>query len=116
MSGCEKCCGHCGGCGEMVLSQGEIDLIWSLAGIPFLPVARTADDMAPIYLEEKTYTCEEYSLFLQCLEKRGIISIDYGQPLKGFDYSAYDRWKVHGSFALTERGHQVLELLEVQGF
>lgn len=115
MSGCEKCCGNCGHCGTMELTQGEIDLICTLAGIPFLPVARLASDMTPVYLEQKEYTPAEYSLILQCLEKRGIISIDYDAPLKGFDYAAYTGYPVHGSFALTQRGQQVLDLLELQG-
>ena len=58
---------------------------------------------------------EEYSLILQCLEKKALISIDYGKPLVGADMSAYKGYPVHGSFALTERGQQVLEMLEVQG-
>lgn len=99
----------------MELTQGEIDMICTLAAIPFLPVARTADDMTPIYLEHKEYSPAEYSLILQCLEKRGIISIDYAAPLKGFDYEAYAGYPVHGSFALTHRGQQVLDLLERQG-
>ena len=90
-------------------------MICTLAGIPFLPVARTAADMTPVYLEQKEYSREEYSLILQCLQKRGILSIDYDAPLKGFDYSAYSGYPIHGSFALTQRGQQVLELLELQG-
>ena len=115
MSGCANCCGHCGSCGTLELTQGEIDMICTLAGIPFLPVARTAADMTPVYLEQKEYSREEYSLILQCLQKRGILSIDYDAPLKGFDYSAYSGYPIHGSFALTQRGQQVLELLELQG-
>jgi hypothetical protein len=36
-------------------------------------------------------------------------------PLKGFDMAAYKGYPVHGSFALTERGQTVLEMLERQG-
>ena len=93
----------------------EIDFLEKLGQIPFLPVARRADDMVPVYLEDEDYTREEYSLILQCLEKKGLVSMDYDKPLKLFDDSAYKAYPVRGSMALTERGHTVLELLETQG-
>ena len=74
-----------------------------------------AKDDTPVYLEESEKTPEEYSLILQCLEKRGLISIDYDKPLKSFNDSAYASYPVRGSFALTQRGQQVVELLDVQG-
>ena len=37
------------------------------------------------------------------------------EPLPGADMSAYRGYPVHGSIALTARGQQVLELLDVQG-
>ena len=116
---CDKCkgnCSACGGCaGTLELAEGEVRLLQSLGQYSFLPVARRADDMTPVYLEETDCTKEEYSLILQCLEKKGLISIDYYQPLAGADMSAYRGYPVHGSFALTERGYTVLELLETQG-
>ncbi len=115
MSECTHCCGDCGGCGELILHEGEIALLRTLGQIPFLPVARRQEDPAPVYLEEHQYAPEEYSLFLQCLEKRGLIRIDYDKPLAGADYSAYIGFPIHGSMALTGRGQQVLELLELQG-
>ena len=87
-----------------------------LGQIPFLPVARRADDMTPVYLDETEYTQAEYSLILQCLEKKALISLDYDKPLKGFDMTAYQAYPIHGSIALTARGQQVLELLETQGY
>ena len=115
MSGCGNCCGNCGGCGELILSEGEITLLLQLAQIPFLPVARKADSTEPIYLEDPSLSPEEASLILQCLEKRGLISLDYDRPLKGWDYSAYNVYPLHGSFALTAKGQQVLDLLDLQG-
>ena len=122
MSGGGNCSGSCGGCsgctgcgGAMELSRGEIDMLLTLGQIPFLPVARKMGDDTPVYLEEDRYAPEEYSLILQCLEKRGLISIDYAQPLKGFDAKAYAAHPIRGSFALTSRGQRVLELLEWQG-
>ena len=122
MSGCGNCSGNCGGCsgctgcgGAMELSRGEVDMLLTLGQIPFLPVARKMGEDIPVYLEDDRYSPEEYSLILQCLEKRGLISIDYAQPLKGFDDKAYAAYPIRGSFALTQRGQRVLELLEWQG-
>ena len=52
---------------------------------------------------------------LQCLQKRGLISIDYDLPLKGFAGRTYEVYPIRGSFALTARGQRVVELLEMQG-
>ena len=90
-------------------------MLSALGQYSFLPVARRADDMTPVYLEDSSYTREEYSLILQCLEKKGLISISYEKPLPGADMSAYRGYPVHGSFTLTERGYAVLDLLEKQG-
>ena len=119
MSGCGNCCGNCGSCGSnngcMELTMGEIEMLQTLAQIPFLPVARKMGDDTPVYLEDADKTPEVYSLILQCLEKRGLISIDYDKPLKSFNDQAYAAYPIRGSFALTERGQQVVELLELQG-
>ena len=114
MGNCNGNCGSCGGCArELVLSQKEIDFLNTLAQVAFLPVARTMGDLTPVYLEEGER--EQMSLLLQVLEKKGLISLDYDKPLKGFDDSAYAAYPIRGSMALTERGHQVIELLERQG-
>ena len=116
MSKCGSCCGHCGGCGgAMELTAGEVKMLLKLAQIPFLPVARKMSDDIPVYLEDRDETMEDYSLILQCLEKRGLISIDYDQPLAGCDAAAYAPYPIQGSFALTARGQQVVELLEIHG-
>ena len=122
MSGCGNCKGDCGGCsgctgcgGAMELTRGEIDMILTLGQIPFLPVARNMGDDIPVYLDENGRAPEEYSLILMCLEKRGLIAVDYTRPLKGFASEAYNKFPIRGSFALTERGQRVLELLEWQG-
>ena len=115
MSGCGKCCGSCGNCGEIVLSQGEIKMLQTLWQIPFLPVARKANSLDPVYLEDSEYSPEEYSSILQCLEKRGLIAIKYGTPLKGCDLCTYEKYPIMGSFALTDKGQAVAELIELQG-
>ena len=114
--GCNGNCGSCGGCArELVLTAWEIEMLQKLGQIPFLPVARKMGDLEPVYLEEQDRSREEYSLILTLLEKKGLIDISYEKPLPGADMSAYKGYPVHGSFALTERGYTVLELLEKQG-
>ncbi len=119
MGTCGHCSGNCAGCagcsGCLELTQGEVRMLRTLGQIPFLPVARSLGDDTPVYLEESACTREEYSLTLQLLEKRGLISIDYSAPLKGFDPAAYAAYPVLGSFALTAKGQQVVEVLELQG-
>lgn len=114
--GCGGNCGSCGGCAkELLLTQPEVDMLRKLGQIPFLPVARRADDMTPVYLEDTDCPREQYSLVLQVLEKKGLICIDYDQPLVGMNMAAYRGFPVHGSFALTARGQSVLEMLDIQG-
>ena len=114
MSHCSGNCGSCSGCArELTLTQPELDFLNQLAQYAFLPVARTMGDLTPVYLEEGDP--EQRSLLLQCLEKKGLISLDFDKPLRGFDMSAYAAYPIHGSMALTERGQKVLELLEYQG-
>lgn len=116
MAGCSGNCSCCGGCATtLTLTEQEIKMLNQLGQIPFLPIARKASDMTPVYLEETEYSQEEYSLILQVLEKKGLISLDYDQPLKGFDMSAYKAYPVWGSMALTLSGQTVLEMLERQG-
>ena len=113
---CSGNCGSCGGCArELTLTEGELHLLNSLCEIPFLPVARKMGDLSPVYLEEDRYSPEEYSLILQCLEKKGLISLDYDKPLRNFDDSAYAAYPIRGSMALTQRGQLVVEMLERQG-
>lgn len=112
-----NCCGNCGSCAgcarELVLTGKEIDFLKKLGQIPFLPVARNLGDLTPVYLEDGDR--EEMSLILQCLEKKGLISLDFDKPLRGFDQSAYASYPIRGSMALTERGQKVLEMMEYQG-
>ena len=114
--GCSGNCANCGGCArELVLSEQEIRMLKTLGQIPFLPVARKMGDLTPVYLEEKDRSQEEYSVVLQLLEKKGLISLDFAIPIKGFDDAAYADYPIRGSMALTGRGQQVLELMELQG-
>ena len=115
MGNCNSCggdCAACSGCGrELVLTEQEISFLNGLGQCAFLPVARKAEDDTPVFPEGT----EEMSLLLQCLEKKGLISLDYDKPLKGFSHPDYDGLPVRGSMALTRRGQDVLELMEYQG-
>ena len=114
--GCGGCCGNCGGCGStLVLTAEEITMLRLMGQIPFLPVARTAVSTEPVYLEEGELSPRESSQALQRLEKRGLVSIDFDQPLKGGYSEAYDAYPIKGSVALTILGQQALDLLEIQG-
>lgn len=114
--GCGGNCANCGGCArELVITPWEIEMLRKLGQIPFLPVARKMGDMEPVYLEDRDHTVEEYSLILQTMEKKGLISLDFAVKIKGFDDSAYASYPIRGSMALTQRGQQVLEMLELQG-
>jgi len=116
MGSCNGNCAACSGCArELVLTEQELNFLSTLGQIPFLPVARKLGDPEPVYLEEGEEKAEEYSLILQCLEKKGLISLDYDKPLGGGCDSRYEAYPIRGSMALTQRGQQVLELMEYQG-
>ena len=110
MGNCNGNCSGCSGCAGMLeITKTELEVLRELGQIPFLPVAREAGSETPVRPGEES---EEMGLALLCLEKKGLISLDYDQPLRGCDYGAYP---VRGSFALTQRGQRVLELTEIQG-
>lgn len=114
--GCSGNCEGCGGCaGQLVISQVELALLKELGQIPFLPVARSAYEDKPIYFPQED-TSDDYSLVLICLEKKGLISLDYDIPVSGKWDARYDAYPIRGSMALTARGQQVLDLVEKQGF
>ena len=81
----------------------------------FLPVARKPDDMTPFYPEGEACSLKEYSAILTHLERKGLISIDYGAPVGSYPEELYGKWPVHGSVALTQRGQNVVESLNITG-
>lgn len=114
---CGGDCGHCSGCaGALELTGQEMDFLRLLGQVAFLPVARKTDDLTPVYLEDGPEKQEENALVLRLLEKKGLICLDYDAPLKGASMERYRAYPIHGSIALTQRGQQVLELLEYQGY
>ena len=113
---CGSCCGSCGGCArQLVIAPQEMAFLEELGQVAFLPVARTMGDLEPVYLEAGEERKEEYSLLLQCLEKKGLISLDYSKPLGGTSEKTYAAYPIRGSISLTERGYHVLETLDYYG-
>lgn len=113
MSCCGGNCSECAGCGRALeLTKTEIEFLQELGSVAFLPVARFPEEDRPVFPENPA---ESLSLVLRCLEKKGLISLDYHRPLKGCKSSAYASYPIQGSMALTERGQRVLELMEIQG-
>ncbi len=120
-------CGSCPGCGNasgctgcsnastLSLTGPEVALLSLLGQVAFLPVARKLGEDVPVCLEEGCENLEQTSLVLQCLEKKALISIDYTRPLRGASLERYREYPLCGSMGLTQRGQQVLELLEYQG-
>ena len=116
MPNCNGNCASCSGCArELVLTEREVTFLGELGCVAFLPVARKMGDLTPVYLEEGVEKAADYEVLLQVLEKKGLISLDFDKPLKGFNDSAYAEYPIRGSMALTERGQKVLEMLEYQG-
>ena len=113
---CGSCCGSCGGCArDLVITPRELAFLDELGQVAFLPVARKMGDLEPVYLEAGEEQKEEYSLLLQCLEKKGLISLDYDKPLEGISVLRYAAYPIVGSMSLTERGYNVLETLDYYG-
>ena len=101
--------------GVLELTDGEVEMLRTLGQFAFLPIARKADDFVPVYLEEDVRPAEEYSLILQVLEQKNLVSLDYDKPLAKFDAKRYATYPVKGSVALTARGQKVVEMLEIEG-
>ena len=114
MACCGQGCGGCGGCRsrgiDLELTECELALLRQFAQLPFLPVARRYDGETPVCLEPGAD-----SQSIQGLTVKGLIRTDYDLPLTNFDYRDYEAYPCKGSMALTARGQEVLELLEIQG-
>jgi len=115
--GCENCgsCGNCGNCGALLLTPAELSLLRRFGEVPFLPAAAAFDMKTPVYLEDRKWSGPEYSAAILGLSQKGLIRLDYDIPLERFDYGAYREYPLHGSMALTGRGQDVLEQIEIQG-
>ena len=52
-----------------------MEFLKELGQVAFLPVARKMGDLDPVYLEDTDHTVAEYSLLLQTMEKKRLISL-----------------------------------------
>lgn len=115
MSKCNHCggCGKCSGCsGALELNQGELTVLRQMGQLPFLPVGGDREE-EPVFLGEGELSKEEYTAVILCLEKKGLVDLEWGVRLKGFD--GYGEYSIAGTMTLTKRGQQVLEILDIQG-
>ena len=116
MAGCNSCSGHCIGCHNIVeLTDVELAILNLLGQYAFLPVGRKPESEMPIWVFDSEYNNEAACQALQCLEKKGLIILDYDIPLKGFEDSTYLACPIRGSIGMTAKGQQVLVLLDIQG-
>lgn len=110
---CGSCCGgSCspGGC-PVRLTEEEVAFLSRFREAPFLPLSRSLDGENPIYIDGGKTESE----LLTWLRLKGLVSLDYDIPLTNYDYAEYARYRVRGSMALTARGQDVLDSLDIQG-
>lgn len=130
MSCSSNSCSGCSGCASVnPMSSLEAYLLSTFAMFPFQPVCRlTAENLAiaPLFLQSPEDDGEEIDAVgkaLGDLAARGLISIDYEEPLKGCSYEEYhestllaalkettDQFSLEtGSMALTGKGQALLD-------
>ena len=130
MSGCEKSCSgcasasskscggnHCGACCgggyEITLSQPEIDILTYLSQFCFAPVKRDRQT-GELSLPVPELTAAAFGDALAALAAKNLVTVD-DIPLRGYDYGDrsddYDR----GSAALTARGQDAVDSMQIQG-
>ena len=50
---------------------------------------------------------------IKLLAAKKLISVDLDVPLSNYDYGVYKLFPVHGSMALTQRGQQAIDQIEM---
>ena len=101
----------CGCCGTVYLTEKESELLSLFAEYSFLPVGQRDEDAYPRILGEDA---EEGNALLM-LKLKGLVDIDYDRPLSGFDYAPFTEYYRLGSAALTKKGQDVIETIEIVG-
>lgn len=113
MKNCASCTNKsCGGCRGLTLTPEELDLLQLFREEPFLPLARSAGGETPVFIRDGG---EVVSDSLTWLMLKGLITLDYDIPLQDFDYAGYEKYPVRGSMALTRRGQEALDYIDIQG-
>ena len=112
---CGRCCA--GGCEAstcaLSLMGPEQAFLAALARFAFLPVAYAPWLDAPVCLELAGMTAQASAAAISSLRDKRLISVDYGLPLKNFDYRAYADFERFGSIALTSLGQEAADETEV---
>ena len=88
------------------LTETERDFLSQFSSIPFLPVAKSGDDV--IFLEDERFSRDKAAAIILSLEKKGVLQADFDIPLSGFDYQKYGNAS-YGSLALTPLGQETLD-------
>ncbi len=116
---------HCGcGCGEShaylntdnsELTDSQADILLAIQQRGFLPVARFAYGsskseeafavaLSPVYIadpKEDIETVKANGALFASLEDRGLITLDYDLPLKGYAYEEYEKSDLYAYFVQT---------------
>ena len=109
-----KNCAGCTGCpgpeSELVFSPDEVKILSMLSEVPWLPAAKKQGKI--IFRE---LTDSDGGIYVNALEQKGLIELDFDKPLNGCMYEKYSDCSVFGSFGLTQAGVRYLDALEIQG-
>ena len=123
------CCGHSHGDARkgcaggrakitaVIVTSPELEILGELIKYHYLPVSRfvrcsTHTDgarfiaLAPVYLEDKADSMEKVRAFaarLELMAEKGLISLDYGYALQGYDYEIHSGSDLFRYFESTVR-------------
>ena len=110
--GCTSC-GGCAGCGSaLFMTEVELTILDRFAENPFLPLGRKYGSEEPVHYMDGS---KADPAALTGLALKGLITLDYDMPIQGFDYADYAGCDEKGSMALTLRGQEALDALEIMG-
>jgi len=110
-------CNSCPSCHSIELTEGERSFLSELAQVPFLPLAcflmastkpayTETVALSPVYLLHENETLarvKETRLILLALQAKGLVSLDYHQPLQGCGYEVYQNSNLYRGFAAMVR-------------
>ncbi|QAT42349.1 hypothetical protein [Aminipila luticellarii] len=107
------CCGHHET--TIQLSEEEIEILTELAQTPYLPLAQfvlkssqsshlESVALAPVYLHDRNDsmdTVRRTADVLKALEAKGLLTLDYEEPLENGDYTDYSDSTLYAYFKET---------------
>ncbi len=92
------------------LTRPALELLELFRTRPFLPLGRSGGK--PLFIDDDGARRVNSVL---ALSLNGLITTDFASPLSGFDYSPYSECEELGSMALTLRGQEALDSIDIQG-